>query len=94
MVHCFAGISRSATIVIAYLMHHFDWKLERAFSIVKALRKQVKPNEGFLRQLKEFESMQRLSLTEEQEKKRDASCARLKSLEINKKVHRATSAHN
>lgn len=55
LVHCNAGISRSPTIVISYLMALEKIRFEEAFQKVKSVREKVKPNEGFLRQLKIFE---------------------------------------
>lgn len=49
-VHCFKGVSRSATIVLAYLMLKCDMKLLDAVKVVRARRK-IHPNDGFLRQL-------------------------------------------
>lgn len=50
-VHCHQGVSRSATLVVAYLM----WKQGRCFydalQYVKARRSVVSPNPGFLVQL-------------------------------------------
>lgn len=51
LVHCFAGISRSATIVIAYLMKKNSWTYQRAHEFVRILRPQVDPNFGFVVQL-------------------------------------------
>jgi protein-tyrosine phosphatase len=51
LVHCYMGISRSTTSVLAYLMKHHDMNLEKARRFVKAKRSIVWPNEGFLRQL-------------------------------------------
>lgn len=56
LVHCRAGISRSASIVIAYLMKIRKWSLNRAMSYVKSRRRIIKPNPGFLLQLKSYES--------------------------------------
>ena len=57
LVHCMAGASRSATIVIAYLMWNNKWKLEQALKITKEKRPIVGPNEGFLKQLEMFEKL-------------------------------------
>jgi protein-tyrosine phosphatase len=54
MVHCKAGMSRSAALVIAYLMIEHKWRYEEAYSYVKKKRPIVAPNEGFVRQLKNF----------------------------------------
>ncbi|CAD8178135.1 unnamed protein product [Paramecium octaurelia] len=51
LVHCMAGISRSATCVIAYLMHQNKWPFEKTLKFVKSKRPCVKPNEGFKKQL-------------------------------------------
>ena len=57
LVHCFRGRSRSATVVIAYLMHKHHYKLEKAFFKVKTKRECINPHIGFLAQLKLFEAM-------------------------------------
>lgn len=57
LVHCFRGRSRSATVVIAYLMHKHHYKLEKAFFKVKSKREIINPHLGFLAQLKLFEAM-------------------------------------
>ncbi|CAG8508978.1 4732_t:CDS:1 [Paraglomus occultum] len=56
LVHCQAGVSRSTSIVIAFLMHSQRISYEQAFRIVKQKRQSVKPNTGFVRQLREFEA--------------------------------------
>lgn len=55
LVHCFQGISRSATVVIAYLMEKNNWKYEEAFEFVKKKRKIISPNSGFISQLINYE---------------------------------------
>ena len=50
LIHCMAGISRSATMAIAFLMLRRGMPVEAAVEHVKRQR-YVRPNEGFLRQL-------------------------------------------
>ncbi|PKY39951.1 crystal Structrue of A mitogen-activated protein kinase Phosphatase, Skrp1, partial [Rhizophagus irregularis] len=54
-VHCLAGISRSTSIVIAYLMNSQKIHYNQAFNLVKEKRPNVKPNQGFVEQLRKFE---------------------------------------
>lgn len=55
-VHCGAGISRSPTIVIAYLLFSKRFlTLKDAFMFVKEKRDIISPNLGFMKQLKEYE---------------------------------------
>ena len=55
LVHCEKGISRSATVVVAYLMHSHTWSLARAMRYVKSRRGIIKPNQGFLALLASLE---------------------------------------
>ncbi|TEB32542.1 phosphatases II [Coprinellus micaceus] len=55
LVHCSAGVSRSPTIVVGYLMKKRGMTLKEALGRVIRSRPQVSPNSGFLRQLKELE---------------------------------------
>ncbi|KAF4668205.1 Dual specificity protein phosphatase 14 [Perkinsus olseni] len=47
LVHCFEGVSRSSTVVIAYLMWLRAWTYNRAFDWVKTIRPICNPNTGF-----------------------------------------------
>lgn len=51
------GVSRSASVVVAYLMKEFGFEYERAFAYVKQRRSCVNPNESFKVQLKTYESI-------------------------------------
>eukprot|EP00467_Chlorarachnion_reptans_P002601 CAMPEP_0114514542 /NCGR_PEP_ID=MMETSP0109-20121206/16210_1 /TAXON_ID=29199 /ORGANISM="Chlorarachnion reptans, Strain CCCM449" /LENGTH=305 /DNA_ID=CAMNT_0001694591 /DNA_START=1054 /DNA_END=1971 /DNA_ORIENTATION=- len=55
LVHCYQGVSRSASIVIAYLMTCKNWSLEKAHSYLKKLRPMIQPNPGFWKQLQQYE---------------------------------------
>eukprot|EP01116_Phalansterium_solitarium_P004743 TRINITY_DN1583_c0_g1_i1.p2 TRINITY_DN1583_c0_g1~~TRINITY_DN1583_c0_g1_i1.p2 ORF type:complete len:223 (+),score=59.93 TRINITY_DN1583_c0_g1_i1:124-792(+) len=54
-VHCVAGISRSVSIVVAYLMRTNFWTLETALQFVRCRRTSVCPNDGFMRVLRAYE---------------------------------------
>ncbi|KAK4372468.1 hypothetical protein RND71_007852 [Anisodus tanguticus] len=55
LVHCFAGKSRSATIVIAYLMKKHGMSQSEAFQFVKSKRPVVSPNASFMTQLENYD---------------------------------------
>ena len=56
LVHCQAGVSRSASVVVAHLMASLGLSYEMAFAMVKGARSVVMPNVGFVRQLKFWET--------------------------------------
>ncbi len=56
-VHCAAGISRSTTIIIAYLMKYMNMSYDNAYAYVKDKRIVINPNSGFVKQLRQLESM-------------------------------------
>lgn len=54
LVHCTAGISRSATIIIAYLMTKLKIPLNQAIDYTRTQRSIIAPNPGFINQLYEY----------------------------------------
>lgn len=55
LVHCNAGVSRSASIVIAYLMRKHELSYQQAFDFVRAKRACADPRPLFVDQLKAYE---------------------------------------
>jgi len=95
-VHCHAGISRSATICIAYIMKTMQWDLSRAYEFVKQRRPCISPNLHFMGQLLEFQKRLLSGTQEEQSNTHEpnarppssASSASISSL------YRGVSLHN
>jgi len=56
LVHCLMGISRSATIVAAYLMSSRHISTHKAIALIKRARPQIQPNYGFIKELHVFEA--------------------------------------
>lgn len=56
LVHCAMGISRSATIVIAYIMSRYNMSLRTSYDYVRSKRPIISPNALFLKLLQDYEN--------------------------------------
>lgn len=74
LVHCVAGVSRSVTITVAYLMARLKLNLNDAFSLVRSRKSNVAPNFHFMEQLFTFEK--ELALGDDEQKKERKVCER------------------
>ena len=57
LVHCKMGVSRSASVVIAYAMKAYNLNFGQALKHVKKKRNCIKPNKSFLTQLETYQGM-------------------------------------
>ncbi|XP_077979068.1 dual specificity protein phosphatase 19-like [Glandiceps talaboti] len=55
LVHCNAGVSRSVSIILAYLMSTEGALLQESLQRLRDVRSKVGPNQGFMKQLEEYE---------------------------------------
>lgn len=55
LVHCKMGVSRSASVVIAYAMKAYSWDFKRARDFVRQKRTCIKPNKSFISQLETYQ---------------------------------------
>ncbi|KAI1611386.1 protein-tyrosine phosphatase-like protein [Exophiala viscosa] len=51
LVHCQKGVSRSASVLIGFVMEEMDWDYDTALRYVRAGRSKIRPNSGFEKQL-------------------------------------------
>jgi Dual specificity phosphatase, catalytic domain len=56
LVHCNAGVSRSVTVVLAYVMVRNGLRLEAAMGELREERSKIKPNAGFVTQLRRLDA--------------------------------------
>lgn len=56
LIHCLAGMSRSVTVAVAYIMTVTNLNWKDALKVVRAGRSVANPNIGFQTQLQEFET--------------------------------------
>lgn len=54
LVHCGEGISRSVSVVAAFLMAQYGWGRDEAVNYIKSKRRVANPNFGFMGQLQEY----------------------------------------
>ncbi|XP_071517618.1 dual specificity protein phosphatase MPK-4-like isoform X2 [Panulirus ornatus] len=57
LVHCYFGVSRSATLVTCFLMKKYKISVDEALQRIKSKRRCVGPNSGFLAQLLLYQMM-------------------------------------
>ena len=55
LVHCYAGVSRSTSCLIAYYIKYQNMNVDNALTFIKVKRSVVFPNKGFIKQLRVFE---------------------------------------
>ena len=63
LVHCIQGISRSTSVVIAYLIAKENMTLKEAYEHVRSRRDIARPNKNFIFQLINFEKKKRGTIT-------------------------------
>ena len=51
LIHCSYGVSRSATVLCAFLIKTFGFTVEKAIETIKQNRQIIRPNSGFVQQL-------------------------------------------
>jgi len=65
MVHCFAGMSRSVSVVITYFIVYKGWSFDLAYNHLKQRRYQTNIHPGFIPILKDIEAQFKRPLQEE-----------------------------
>ncbi|KAB0341527.1 hypothetical protein FD754_018453 [Muntiacus muntjak] len=68
LVHCLAGVSRSVTVTVAYLMQKLHLSLNDAYDLVKRKKSNISPNFSFMGQLLDFERSLQLEERHAQER--------------------------
>lgn len=71
LVHCFAGISRSSTILASIMMQEFGMTMDEALTTIKQNRDKINPNAGFREKLRILQNDMKLKKAKEERLKRE-----------------------
>jgi len=74
LVHCTAGISRSSTAVASYLMFKEKLSLDEALAKIRRARPCIRPNSGFMAQLRKYEEFLRAQREEAKTNAKKKKC--------------------
>ncbi|KAF5104786.1 hypothetical protein DV451_000377 [Geotrichum candidum] len=66
LVHCQCGVSRSASLIVAYVMRQNKWGLHHAYSFVKEKSPAISPNMTLIYQLMEWGKMLKLQTSQDE----------------------------
>ena len=56
LIHCYQGVSRAASVSVAYMVKYFGYSVDHALAIVRQCRPQASPNYNFMKSLRVLES--------------------------------------
>lgn len=62
LVHCYAGVSRSVSVVIAYLIWKYNMSYNDALNYIRSSRPIANPNPGFAIQLINFSRLKNINI--------------------------------
>lgn len=85
LVHCKMGVSRSASVVIAYAMKAYNWDFTTALKHVKEKRSCIKPNTSFLTQLETYQGILDAMKNKEKLQRSKSETNLIKTITINDK---------
>lgn len=71
LVHCQCGVSRSASLIVAYVMRTRSWDLHQAYEWVKARAGSISPNMTLIYQLMEWGKMCNAGLRDPEHQQRE-----------------------
>jgi protein-tyrosine phosphatase len=60
LIHCMCGISRSVTIIGAYLIKKHKYSFNETIEFLKNKKQSINPNDGFMNQLRKYEKKYKL----------------------------------
>lgn len=55
LIHCMAGVSRSVSMIIYYLMRKYGMGFDDAYHLIKSRRSIINPNKSFQAQLRKYD---------------------------------------
>ncbi|KAJ8497134.1 hypothetical protein ONZ51_g687 [Trametes cubensis] len=82
LVHCVWGMSRSASVAIAYLIKARSMSLDEALNLARTRRRVVRPNQGFMAQLKVYERVTRLREAQARKKAEASAAANVEDFDL------------
>ena len=89
LVHCKLGVSRSAALVLSYLIKNMGYTVDSALQFLVQKRDRVNPNKGFMKQLYSYERLNKEKKIEKEDEKENG-----KEIENEKEIEKEKEIEN